>query len=382
MKETKKHTKHTALIKPLGGEYHRQEWSIIGAPCGIIHKLAARINEQLKDQYRLGYLDAAHKSAAPDHDYFVSFTDKIDYQEYTTRLKPGQKQNRKFFNDLDLLIVNGNHFKGDKQIVLINERKKESLQRKLDRLTDVRMILVEKAGDPIHDYLQELVSADIPILPIDNTEQICTIIQQDLQASVPPVMGLVLAGGKSTRMGQDKGLLQYHHKPHREFLAELLKPHCEQVFLSFRKGQNGAEEIASYPPLFDTFEGLGPYGAILSAFRVQPNHAWLSLACDLPYMDEGTIQQLIEQRDPGKLATCFHNPETNFPEPLLTIWEPRAYPVLLEFLSMGYSCPRKVLINTDIKELEIANPQTLFNANHPQEYEAAKAALQKNNIQQ
>lgn len=375
-KETKKHTKHASLIKPLGGDYHRNEWAIIGAPCDIIHDLARKINEQLSSILKIGYLDASHKAAKQKEKYHTSFTDKIKFQSINTLQKPGLKQSRKYFNDLDLLIVNGNHFIGEKQIVIINADKKESLEKKLDRLTDIRMIILERSSDDIHKYLMPLIEKKegLEIYRIDQIDKICNALLKEMQSSLPPLNGLVLAGGKSQRMGQDKGALEYYNKPHREYLADLLNKSVHQVFISCRKNQDELIE-SRYKKIYDTFEGLGPYGAILSAFREEPNKAWLSLACDLPHLDKATIKYLIENRNPGKLATCFHNPETKFPEPLITIWEPRAYPVLLEFLSQGYSCPRKVLINTDIEKLTMPNQLAMENANDPESYEKAKSLI-------
>ena len=117
---------------------------------------------------------------------------------------------------------------------------------------------------------------------------------------------------------------------------------------------------------------MGPFGAILSAFQTNPNAAWLVAACDQPLIDAGVLKELISKRNPSKYATAFYNPETDFPEPLITIWEPRAYSELLHFLSLGYSCPRKVLINSDIELLELEDSLVLKNANTPEEYEQLK----------
>ena len=54
-----------------------------------------------------------------------------------------------------------------------------------------------------------------------------------------------------------------------------------------------------------------------------------------------------------------------FPEPLITIWEPRSYPTLMQFLTQGYSCPRKVLMNSDIQLVVPEFPEELTNVNHP-----------------
>jgi len=375
-KETKKHSKHTALVKPIGGEYHMNEWGIIGAPCSVIHELASDINSKLKAILKLGYVDADHNKGRRSDKYHTSLTDKITYLNFKTNTRLKQKQCRRYFNELDLLLVNGNHFIADKQIVIIDERKKESLSKKVDRLTNIKMILINSSNDEIYDFVLAEIKDEkqVSIFRIDQIDKICQSIMTNFKESIPPIFGLVLAGGKSQRMGEDKGALQYYEKPHREHTADLISKYCFQTFISCRKNQ---DELINteHKKLYDTFNGLGPYGGILSAFREQPNMAWLTIACDLPYLSKETVQYLIEHRNPTKLATCFHNPETDFPEPLITIWEPRAYPVLLEFLSQGYSCPRKVLINTDIEMISMADPIEMHNANDKIAFESAKKKI-------
>ncbi len=182
--------------------------------------------------------------------------------------------------------------------------------------------------------------------------------------SVPKLKGLVLAGGESKRMGLDKGSIDYYGMPHREYLVQLLNHFVTETFLSCRPGHAPHSDTSI---LEDTFLDLGPYGGVLTAFRHDPNAAWLAVACDIPLLDEEMIQQLIDQRDLAKIATCFHDPSTGFPEPLITIWEPKAYPVLLQFLGQGISCLRKALINTDSKMLQTNRPDIMKNANTPEE---------------
>ena len=68
------------------------------------------------------------------------------------------------------------------------------------------------------------------------------------------------------------------------------------MFISCREDQQ--EEIDDrYLTLSDTFTGLGPYGAILSAFREQPDAAWLVIASDLPLLDTGTLEYLKKNRN-------------------------------------------------------------------------------------
>ncbi len=376
MKETKKHTKHAALTKPIGGEFHRNEWAIIGAPCDVIDTLADDLNTLISPHLRVAYVDADHNSGRRRDGFDMLYKDKISYQQISLSEAPKQKQYRKFFLDQDLVLVNGNHFVGDKQIVLINEKKKESLSRKLDRLNDVRIILLEHSNQEIYDFLLPLINEEnVRVFRVSETAKIAKALLEEWTSNIPPLYGLILSGGKSQRMGQDKGALKYYGKEQREYEADLIKRYVHRNFISCRKSQDELIETR-YDKLYDSFDGLGPFGGILSAFRAHPNAAWLSLACDLPYLDESVIKQLIKGRNPKKHATCFYNPETDFPEPLITIWEPSAYPILLEFLSQGYSCPRKVLINSDIELLHMEDNIKMKNANSPDEMQEAISYLE------
>lgn len=176
--------------------------------------------------------------------------------------------------------------------------------------------------------------------------------------------GLVLAGGKSVRMGLDKGSIQWHGKEQRYYMADLLAPFCNDVFISCRPEQE-AGISHSYKTLPDSYDGLGPYGGILSAFRQQPRSAWLVTACDLPLLDSETLQYLVQHRNLSSVATTFKSPHDGLPEPLITIWEPQAFPLLLQFLEKGVTCPRKVLINSNTTILEVVDRDVLLNANTP-----------------
>lgn len=193
------------------------------------------------------------------------------------------------------------------------------------------------------------------------------------------INGLVLAGGKSKRMGRDKSMIAWHGKAQCYIMADILSLLCDNVYISCRAGQKDQLDN-SYNILEDAYTDLGPYGAILSAFKFQPNVAWLITACDLPLLDMATLQYLVENRDTSKIATTFQSPHDGLPEPLITIWEPQSYPILLSFLSEGRTCPRKALINSDIHLLTPPDPTTLMNVNTPQEMEAARQFISNKTI--
>ena len=194
-------------------------------------------------------------------------------------------------------------------------------------------------------------------------------------SGVPEIMGLVLAGGRSTRMGTDKGLLTYHNKPQREYLYEQMRPLCQSVFLSIRP-----EQRESLPEGFgfiaDENKYRGPLNGLLSAHHAYPEAAWLVVACDLPLVDREVLQYLLSRRDPKAMATAFATRKTGLPEPLAAIWEPhglRAAEIHLQ--TSESSCPRKFLINTKTTLVYPEDDLWVANANAPEEARALQDKL-------
>lgn len=367
-----KHHKHGKIAKPALGNFARNEIAIIGAPCSWIKSLAVQAAGHFKGSFQVAYVDADHQQTdnpPSDSGFYKLQTDKIGWSRLDSSGEWNTFQTKYNLHDCDLALVNGNHFSAKSQIVVVHPDKKESLERKLERLSDIRLVLLAEGITAPWPYLENVLAGrEIPILPIEDMSGILAWFEKEMQSSTAPLRGLVLAGGQSLRMGRDKGLIDYHGKPQREYLADLLNPLCSEVFLSTRPDQNLPGDFP-YAALPDTFLDLGPFGALLSAFRAFPDSAWLVVACDLPLLDRGTLELLVCERSPGSLATAFFNIDKNFPEPLITIWEPKAYPTLLTHLSQGSSCPRKVLINNKIKLIQPQNPRVLTNVNTPEDLE-------------
>ena len=372
-----KHQKHAKLTKSLLGNFSRNEWAIIGTPCGNIQKLAKDLTNELTPQYKVAYIDADHKAGDDGETlpFALEYTDKIGFHrlDFSSKLTPFQF--RSLLNETDLALVNGNHFVAKRQIVVLDPKKMESLSRKLNRLTAVDLFLtidtVEERnpdyfgeGGQIPEFLKNHLPnwTSIPIFNISETNKIADFLSAKIQT--PPLKSLILVGGKSTRMGTDKAFLDYHGKPQYAVLSDILRGLHIETYISCREEQ-AAQFTDNHKVITDTFLELGPFGAILSAFREDPNAAWLVLACDLPLLDTETLHFLIENRNLHLTATSFKSPESKegFPEPLIAIWEPRAYPTLLQFLAQGISCPRKVLINSDIELLLPPIEAALMNVN-------------------
>lgn len=211
-------------------------------------------------------------------------------------------------------------------------------------------------------------------------------------AAKPPLFGLVLAGGRSTRMQRDKASLEYHGRPQTAHTFDLLSAHCERVFLSCRSDQGREPAFAGLPQIHDAYADMGPLAGILSALQAHPGAAFLVAACDLPFLGHAALDRLIAGRDPSLLATAFASatgagghgmdkpggkplPEGGLPEPLCAIYEPGFLPRLLEFAAQGIRCPRKAMLNSPCRILPSPDPLSLSNVNRPEEFREARARI-------
>lgn len=191
--------------------------------------------------------------------------------------------------------------------------------------------------------------------------------------------GLILAGGQSRRMGQDKSALNYGIKPQTQVVYDLLKKHCQEVYVSCRNDQINAEHLQSFSLIEDRFIGFGPLGGILSAQLSDPTAYWLVAAVDLPLLCNKTLETLVKSMTMFKCAVAYHNIEEKRIEPLCAIYAPFAFAGMLQMLGLGYHCPQKYLWNSNTKllSLETDLKKSLENANTPIDF--ARISLEFSN---
>lgn len=185
------------------------------------------------------------------------------------------------------------------------------------------------------------------------------------------VNGLILTGGRSTRMGQDKSQLIYHEKPQREHLTHLLKPYCSVVFWSVNGAQEKELVASEQLRIVDAFDIPSPLNGILSAFQYDSGAAWFVVACDMPLLTVDSLDALVKGRNPSKMATVFYDSDGRLPEPLLGIYEPAFGPILQLAFADGVYSPRQLLQQNDIHLITAPDVRELLNVNDPK----AKAAL-------
>ena len=179
--------------------------------------------------------------------------------------------------------------------------------------------------------------------------------------------GLVLAGGKSRRMGTDKAALLSRGETQLGCAVHLLKSSLKKVYVSTNVAQSDDPVRRDFELIVDRYEDMGPLAGMLSAMDIFPTQSWLVLACDLPNLDEKTIECLLQNWSEVHPVTAFESVVDGMPEPLCAIYRPAARPIIDIFVAQGIKCPRKILLNSPTCLLTQPNPGALHNINRPED---------------
>ena len=151
---------------------------------------------------------------------------------------------------------------------------------------------------------------------------------------IAPVWGCVLIGGRSSRMGVPKHLLEQNGRTWIERTVAILRQQVEQVVVA---GSGDLPDVLANLPRVDDVPDLGgPLAGILAAFRRYPRVSWLIVACDLPDMREACLQWLLDCRRPGVLAVMPELEGDGRIEPLLAYYDQACGPLLEAMAANGY----------------------------------------------
>ena len=127
------------------------------------------------------------------------------------------------------------------------------------------------------------------------------------------ITGIILAGGKSSRMGKDKGLCTFNGKALVEYAIEALKPLCGQLVIS---ANHYPEMYNRYglPVIADEVKGIGPMGGIHACLKRSDTQHNLVLSCDTPFVGAILLRHLLSQVENEQVVAPAHH--TFLVEPL------------------------------------------------------------------
>ncbi|NPA35741.1 MAG: molybdenum cofactor guanylyltransferase [Chlorobi bacterium] len=127
--------------------------------------------------------------------------------------------------------------------------------------------------------------------------------------------GIILAGGKSSRVGSDKGLLCYDGKQLVSYALELIAPFCDNILIS---ANNSEYEKFGFPVIYDEIKDVGPAGGILTALKSSENDFNIIVSCDMPFLKKEAVELLINNVTSASNYIPVHK---NGIEPLFGIYQ-------------------------------------------------------------
>lgn len=176
--------------------------------------------------------------------------------------------------------------------------------------------------------------------------------------------GIIICGGKSSRMGTDKSLLDLNGLKYYEHVRNILAEFCEEVFISCRLSQ-----ISNYnlPAIADKYEDRGPMAGVLSCMEELKNKSILTLPCDMPFLDPEILKQMI-LLNKENIDGIFIRDASGQIEPMLGLYNPSLFPALISHFNLGGeslkhfigSCPNIRFYSVDNYEL--------INVNTPEDH--------------
>lgn len=203
------------------------------------------------------------------------------------------------------------------------------------------------------------------------------------------LVGFVLAGGKSLRMGRDKASLLVEGSSLLARSVALARRFCSEVWVSGRKPHDEATRGLNQGKLRwlpDDRPGLGPMGGIATGLE-HLKRPLLVLPCDAPLLNPELLRRLVDARNGRSSeiqATAFAQPGTGYLESLVAIYEPELLPLLLDALERGvYALWRAVPTERWLRvPYEESEKIAFLNINTAQELAAFKERLKAENAAQ
>ena len=181
-----------------------------------------------------------------------------------------------------------------------------------------------------------------------------------------PVAGFVLAGGRSTRMGRDKALLDWNGETLVELALRKLRAVCAEVAIA-----GGGADLARFGRVIpDETPGLGPLGGIVAALE-QSAYEWnLFLAVDMPFVPEEALRALIAAAGGREMILLAQ--ADGYVQPLCGMYSRRALPVLRRELEAGRLKLKDAAAATgSCGYLQIGTESWFQNLNTPDNFRAA-----------
>ncbi|MCL6493392.1 MAG: molybdenum cofactor guanylyltransferase [Ignavibacterium sp.] len=189
------------------------------------------------------------------------------------------------------------------------------------------------------------------------------------------IAGVILAGGKSSRMGVNKSFLKLGNQTIIERIVDLMKSTFTEVIII----TNTPDEykFLKLPLYEDIYKWKGPLAGIHSALTHSQTEKVFVLSCDVPLMSKEIIEYIIEYKSDKSIVFCE---AAGYHQPLVGVYSKKILSKIEKFISNNEMTDKSFHQFLKIVDAEIIHPEKLsfyndeifFNVNRPEDYEHLK----------
>jgi len=184
------------------------------------------------------------------------------------------------------------------------------------------------------------------------------------------VTGIILAGGKSSRMGQDKGLTLLNGKPLVKYVIDALESITQKIIII---SNNDTYKRFGFPVYNDVVKEKGPVGGIYTALTHSITENNVIVSCDTPFVTPNLLLNLIEESHSHEVTFYQYKNKTH---PLVGVYKKSVLPVFKSSLDKNQL--KLMLVNQSLNcnivkvEDKFDGDKLFFNINTLQDLENAQ----------
>ena len=162
------------------------------------------------------------------------------------------------------------------------------------------------------------------------------------------ITGIILAGGKSSRMGTEKGLIIYKNKPFVEHIIEAMSPLVDNIIII---SNNKAYESFGFKCYEDLIKNTGPLAGIYTGLRYSKTENNLIVSCDVPLINTVILQKLTDQKNDTSEVIQLQCQGENMP--LIALYKKCCEMIFLKELVKNQRKVKKALKKCNVKTIII-----------------------------
>ncbi len=177
---------------------------------------------------------------------------------------------------------------------------------------------------------------------------------------------VVLAGGRSARMGRNKAMLDVGGGPMIEQIVRMLQSMFDEVMVSVAGGEPYG--FLGVPLVTDRVSNAGPLAGILSGLEAASHDSCLFVACDIPEVSPRFVNRLMRQADRHDAVVPRY--ADGRIEPVCAVYRKSLLPAIHEVFENGGRKIREAYAGANVYYLPVDEDESIANLNTPDEYRA------------